>query len=113
MHELSIVMGIIDIAEEEVRKSNARKVESIELEIGTMAGVEQQALDFAWDAAVRNTVLSNAQREIILVQAKARCMDCGIEFPVKDRFEPCPVCHDFLNEFIGGKELRVKSLVVS
>lgn len=113
MHELSIVMGIIDIAEEAVKKNNANKVESIELEIGTMAGIERQALDFAWEAAIRNTVLSGAEMEVITIPAKARCMDCGTEFPIEDRFEACPVCHDYLNEFIQGKELRVKSLVVS
>ncbi|MGE0589104.1 MAG: hydrogenase maturation nickel metallochaperone HypA [Cyclobacteriaceae bacterium] len=113
MHELSIVMGIIDIAEEAVRKNHARKVDSIELEIGTMAGIEPQALDFAWEVAVKNTVLAHADREIITIKAKARCMDCGAEFLVHDQFEACPMCHDFLNEFIQGKELRVKSLVVS
>ena len=39
MHELSIVLGIVDIANEEARRHHAQKIDSIELEIGTMAGV--------------------------------------------------------------------------
>lgn len=113
MHELSLVMSIIDIADEQVKNNNAHRVDEIELEIGTMAGVEMESLDFAWQVAVKNTVLSNAQREVTVVKAKARCMDCGTAFFVMERFQPCPVCHDYLTEFIQGKELRVKSLVVS
>jgi len=33
MHELSIVLSIVEIAEEQARQNAARKVESIELEI--------------------------------------------------------------------------------
>lgn len=113
MHELSIVMSIVEIAEEQVKKNHASKVETIELEIGTMAGVEWEALDFAWSAAVKHTVLEDAEREIHHIKAKARCMECGLEFNVTERFQPCPVCRDFLTEFVQGKELRVKSLTVS
>jgi len=113
MHELSLVMGIIDIAEEQVKKNHGSRVDQIELEIGTMAGVVMESLDFAWDVAVKNTVLRTAARQVIRVQAKARCMNCNNEFFIESRFEPCPICHDYLTAFVQGKELRVKSLVIS
>ncbi len=113
MHELSIVMGIVDIANDEVQKHHARKVESIELEIGTMSGVEFGALEFAWDAGVRNTILEHSDIVINKVQATARCSDCGTEFLVTEPFSPCPVCNNVLIEYLKGKELRVKSLTVS
>ncbi|MEK6783825.1 MAG: hydrogenase maturation nickel metallochaperone HypA [Bacteroidota bacterium] len=113
MHELSIVMGIVDIAEEQLKKEQGHHIDQIELDIGTMAGIEFEALDFAWDAGVRNTVLSNAVRQINRIQAKARCLECGSEFQVTEAFQQCPVCEGYLNEFIQGKELRVKSLVLS
>jgi hydrogenase nickel incorporation protein HypA/HybF len=110
MHELSVVLSIVDIAEEEVKKHQAHHVDSIDLDIGVMAGIEFDALNFAWDAAVRNTVLDGAARHINVLEAKARCMDCGCVFEVSDRFQPCPACHDYFTEFLQGKELKVKSL---
>lgn len=110
MHELSIAMSIVDIADEEMRKHHAQSIECIELEIGTMAGVELDALRFVWDSAVKNTVLDGVAWHINVIEAKARCMDCGCEFQVKDRFEACPLCHDYLTEFVQGKELKIKSL---
>jgi hydrogenase nickel incorporation protein HypA/HybF len=113
MHELSIVMGIVEIAEEQMKKEHAHHIDQIELDIGIMSGIEFEALDFAWDAGVRNTVLSNAERQINRIEAKARCLDCGCEYIVHEPFQQCPACDGYMNEFIQGKELRIKSLVVS
>lgn len=113
MHELSLVLNIVDIAEAEVKKANAHKVDSIELEVGTQAGVEMDALEFSWDVGVKNTVLAEAQRTIDRVQAIARCSNCGCEYMVHEPYEPCPACNEVFVEYLKGKELRVKSLVVS
>lgn len=113
MHELSIVLSIIDIAEEQTRKAGASKVDRIDLEIGLLAGVEFDALDFAWDAGVQNTVLQGAERYVHKIPARARCMDCGHLFDIEQLFEACPACGQYLTEVVQGRELRVKSLEVS
>lgn len=113
MHELSLVLSIIDIAEAQVKKAHARQVDAIELEVGSLAGIEMDALDFSWDVAVKNTVLAKAERKIDHVQAVARCSNCECEYLVHEPFEPCPACNELLVEYLKGKELRVKALVVS
>jgi len=112
MHELSIVMSIVDLAEEQVQKHHARTVERIELDIGTLAGVEFAALDFAWDEGVRHSVLAKSERQVNKIEARARCRQCGCEFAITEPFQPCPQCHDYLNEFMQGKELRIKNLTL-
>jgi hydrogenase nickel incorporation protein HypA/HybF len=113
MHELSIVMGIVDIAASAVQKAGARTVDSIELEIGELAGIEMDALYFAWDAAIKNTVLSGAKRDIHFLPGKANCLDCGEVFDMHQLYDPCPKCNNYLNEIIQGRELKVKALTVS
>lgn len=113
MHELSIVMSIVDIADQQVRKAGARRVDRIDLTIGELAGVEFSALDFAWEAGVRDTVLAGAERHIHRVPGRARCMDCHAEFEAGSLFQECPNCGEYLSDIIGGKELSVKSLIVS
>lgn len=112
MHELSIALGIVKIAEEESRKAAARKVVSIELEIGSMAGIELDALEFAWPVAVKDTVLQDATREIDWIEAKARCAECQTEFDVENSYDTCPQCNSYFKDIYKGKELRVKSLEV-
>ena len=63
MHELSIVMSIVDQVTEVVREKNAHSVERIELEIGELAGIEWHSFDFAWEPGTRNSVLKFASSE--------------------------------------------------
>jgi hydrogenase nickel incorporation protein HypA/HybF len=113
MHELSIVMGIIDIARKEVEKANLHKVETIEIDIGTLAGIEFEALDFAWEMAINNTVLEGAERKINIIQAKAKCVSCGHVFETKSIFDQCPKCSEYFTEIISGRELKVKTITAT
>lgn len=111
MHELSIAMSIVEIAEENAKQSNVTKLTEIELEVGALSGVVYDALEFAMEEAVRDTILENAIRKIIRIPGKAKCNDCSNEFDVDDIYTACPKCNSFDSEVIGGKELRVKTLV--
>ena len=112
MHELSIVMSILDIAQRETAKAGASVVEEIELDIGELSTIEMEAFSFAWNQAVRNTILEHAQLKVNRIGGQARCLTCCIEYSIHDVFEACPVCGDHLVEIVSGKELRVRSLLV-
>lgn len=113
MHELSIVLGILKIAETETEKAGAQSVDLIELEIGTLAGVELEALNFVWPGAVKDSVLENARREIDLIEGKGQCMECDTIFKLENIYDPCPNCQNYLKGILQGKELRVKALEVT
>lgn len=112
MHELSVAMGIVKIAESETRKAGASQVECIELEIGTLAGIEFGSLNFVWPLAVKDTVLEKAEKRIDIIQGQARCMDCDTLFGVEKYYDACPNCSSNLKAILKGKELRVKALEV-
>ncbi len=112
MHELSIVMSIVEIAEEEAAKADVKRFDTIVLEIGTLSGVVMEALDFAWSSAVSNTVLDGAQKEIHSIAAVAKCNDCNCEFDVQTLYEACPECGSYYTHLIKGNELKIKSLIV-
>ncbi|MDH5365961.1 MAG: hydrogenase maturation nickel metallochaperone HypA [Cyclobacteriaceae bacterium] len=113
MHELSIALGIVKIAEDERKKANAQKVDRIELEIGALSGVELDSLDFVWPMAVKYTALEKANYEVDFVKAKAKCLECGQLYPIEHLFDSCPICKGYFKDVISGKELRVKALEVS
>lgn len=112
MHELSIAINIVEIAEEEVRKTTAEKVSELTLEIGDLSGVIIEALNFAMEEAVKGSVLENARIKINKIEAVARCSDCGHEFTTKEHLTVCPKCSSSFSDIIKGKELNVKSLVI-
>jgi hydrogenase nickel incorporation protein HypA/HybF len=55
MHELSIVMSIVDIVNEQAATAHATVIEEIEMDIGCLSTVEMNAFEFAWQQAVRDT----------------------------------------------------------
>ena len=113
MHELSVALGIVKIAENELKKANARKVDLIELEIGTLAGIEFESLDFVWPVAVKDTVLEHAVKKMNIIHGEAKCSDCDTVFTLDNFYDACPNCKSYLKGIIKGKELLVKSLEVS
>lgn len=112
MHELSIAINIVDIAGREAEKAEAEKVTDLDIEVGVLSGVVIEALEFAMQEAVRNSVLEHAKINIQEIRARARCKVCREEFEVEDWFELCPHCQSPNLEMIRGEELQIKSLKV-
>ncbi len=112
MHELSIAMGIVKIAEKEAEKLNISEVKAIDLEIGTLSGIEIESLNFAWPMAIAGSVLEKAEKRIYIIPAKAKCLECEHVFEIKNLFDDCPVCGSHFKDIFQGKEMRVKSIEI-
>ena len=112
MHEFSIALSILEIAQDEVEKNQALGVEKIDLEIGKLSGVEVDSLKFVWEPAVKGTILEKAHREIAEITGVSKCQDCNYEFPAEYLFNECPNCGSMETILKAGKELRVKSLTL-
>ena len=112
MHEFSIAMNIVDIATDYARKENASVVREIEIEVGELAGIVLDALEFYMETAVEESILEGAVRKIIHIPGKARCRECSHEFEIHDLYTLCPRCGSPAPEIIAGTQLRVKSLLV-
>lgn len=112
MHELSIAMNIVEIAEEEAEKSGASRIMKIELVVGKLSGVVYEALDFALQEAIKNTMLEKAEIKIIQLAGEARCLKCSHTFLAENLFENCPKCNHQICQITQGKELKINSLYV-
>jgi hydrogenase nickel incorporation protein HypA/HybF len=113
MHELSVVMSIVQIAQEQASTAGAYIIEEIELDIGCLTTVEMNAFEFAWHQAVKETILASAAKKINRIKGRANCLDCAADFEITNLYDACPVCGQHLISITAGKELAVKSLVVS
>lgn len=112
MHELSIAMNIIEIAEDQAKRAGAVSVNEVELEIGTLSGVVIEALEFALESAAKGTILEDAKVNIHQIAGMAKCNQCGNEFGAGDYLTVCPACGNMHVEIIRGKELTVKTMKI-
>lgn len=113
MHEMSIMMSIIEIADKEVIKSNSKYVEKIELDIGALSGVEIEALEFAWEVSKKDTIMENAQMIINHIEGKSKCTNCNHIFDSTSYIDSCPKCDEIITEIIQGKELKVRKIILN
>ncbi len=112
MHELSIAMSIVELAEEYAGKEGAGKVTELEIEVGDFSGVVIEALDFAMEEAIRGTRCEGALWKIIRIHPLARCRSCGHEYQPGSLYQSCPACGEYGADIVQGKELRLKSILV-
>ena len=112
MHEMSIALSIIDLAAEQAKKASARKIVEIELDIGTLSGVEIDALNFAMEIAVKDTLLESAEIKMNRIEAVSECLNCGHIFEPEGFISHCPECKEINTRIFKGKEMQVKSLLV-
>lgn len=112
MHELSIAVNIISLAEEAARVANATSIHKIELEIGEFGGIDLDALEFAMDVSVKGTMLAKAKRKYTSIPGVAKCHDCNKEFSIENYYETCPNCKSTRYNIIKGKELLIRSLEI-
>ena len=61
MHELSIAVSIVEVAQEEAARNNATRVQSVRLRLGSLAGVAKEALRFSYGIACEGTSLEGSQ----------------------------------------------------
>ena len=96
MHELSIARSIVQLSEQQAREHHSSQIEEVELEIGRLAGVELQTLEFAMESAVKGTLLEKAKIIRHYIDGEGQCSDCEAVFPVGNLFSPCPDCGSYL-----------------
>ena len=113
MHELSIALGSVKIAESEKERVGAHKIEGIELQIGTLSGVELDSLEFAWPLAVKDSALEHSEKRIDVVEGEAQCLECEQKYELTHIFDACPNCKSYFKDILHGQELRVKALEVT
>ena len=112
MHELSIAQSIVQLSEQQAREHHSSQIEEVELEIGRLAGVELQTLEFAMESAVKGTLLEKAKIIRHYIDGEGQCSECETVFPVGNLFSPCPNCGSYLVNITKGRELRIKSIVI-
>jgi hydrogenase nickel incorporation protein HypA/HybF len=112
MHELSIAMSILDLAQEEAERRGGR-VAAVHLKLGPLSGVIKDALLPAYDLAREGTSLAQAELIIDEVPVAVYCVACATE-RVLDAFPYlcCPTCGGPTPDVVRGRELEVVALEI-
>ena len=111
MHEMGIAEGILSSAEDAAREAGATRINSVDVTIGELTEVMEDALHFAWEALREGTMAEGATLNVTMLSARTRCFDCGIEFD-HGRYDGtrCPECGSYVVQLLTGRELKIDSI---
>jgi hydrogenase nickel incorporation protein HypA/HybF len=106
MHELALMESMVAAVEAKVRPA---RVGRLRLQIGQLAGVLPEALEFCFSLCARGTALDGARLEIDEVRGRGLCRRCGGEVVMETPADRCP-CGSAEIEVMRGRELRIARL---
>jgi hydrogenase nickel incorporation protein HypA/HybF len=113
MHELSIALSILEIAEEESRRRNSAQIAAIHLKLGPLAGVVKEALLSAYEMACETSPLSACKLVIEDVPIIVYCPACRKESGVPSVQEmQCSVCGTPTPQVLRGRELEISAMEI-
>ncbi len=112
MHEMGLAMRIVEIALAETEKAKASRLCEVEVEVGEVAGVLREALEFCLPAAAHGTLAEQAVFTIVAVPGQGHCQACQRQVAVSAFPAQCPECGGFGVTITAGTELRPRSINV-
>jgi hydrogenase nickel incorporation protein HypA/HybF len=112
MHELSIAMSIVEVAQEEAQLRGVR-VNAVHLKLGALSGVTKVALLSCYEIACDDTPLQGSRLIIEDVPVEIFCAQCG-ERRLLDSVQLfcCAECGQPASQIVHGKELEVVAMEV-
>jgi len=110
MHELSIAMSILELAQEEAERRRCR-IEAIHVEVGVLSGVVPDAVVYAYELAREETEFETCRLVIEDVPVVGYCPACETDRPARSsNWLRCAQCDGPLSEVRQGRELQVSAL---
>ena len=114
MHELSIAMSIVEIAQQEAARHGAAEVTAVHLKLGALSGVMESALRSSYEMAVCDTPLKNSELLVERVPVKVYCPTCRAEQSLASiQNFACPRCGRTTTQVLSGKEIEVFALEIT
>jgi hydrogenase nickel incorporation protein HypA/HybF len=112
MHELSIAMSIIELAQEESVQRGVQ-VSAVHLKLGALSGVVREALLGSFEMACEDTPLKGARLVIEELPVLIFCRTCDAQRPISSvQLFCCAECGTPSGEIVQGKELEVVALEI-
>lgn len=106
MHEAGLAVRLLEAASQALRGQAHGTVRALRLQLGELAGVNADALRFAFECLAKGTEFAAATLEIEQVPLVGACDACGTEAPVRELRFRCHQCGAALR-VVSGRELAL------
>ncbi len=113
MHELGIVMHVVDQVEKVAVENNVERVLKLTLEVGEVSSIVPELFTECFEWAKKKTEhLKDTELELILLEAVSYCRDCKKTYKTTEHAKECPHCGSNDTYLVTGNEMNIKDMEV-
>ena len=109
MHETIVAQSILDAILAEAAKINTKPV-SAKLLCGQLNPINDEVLNFAFEAAAKDTVCQGVTLEVVHIPLKATCKKCGETFEFDIYSPSCTSCNSVEFDIAPDAELLLEEI---
>ena len=112
MHEYSVALEIIRLAEEYCRAQKGISVKEIILAAGENCGYLPESIELYFDIIAQGSLCEQARLSVIRIPSKLKCTGCGGLFLRKPFSFSCPDCGGDAKPTDIGREFYIESVKI-
>jgi len=111
MHELGIVVKVLDQVDELAAQYEAEKILKVTMEVGEVSTIVPELFTDAFDWAKKKTrFAAEAELEMIIVEARTYCQSCGETYKTTEHGKKCPFCGSGETYLLTGDQVIIKDV---
>lgn len=112
MHELSLVVAIVDKAREVLSAHGATRLVSVRVLLGVLSCARRESLDLCFPLVTRGTPLDGARLDIVDDPLVLDCRACGQRTERSEALLACALCGGVDVDVVGGRDVVISTMEV-
>ena len=111
MHELGIVVNVLEQADEVAERCKAEKILRVTMEVGEVSSIVPDLFTDAFNWARKRTRFAQeAELEMIIIEGRTYCTNCGETYKTTEFGKKCPHCGSYETYLLTGDQVIIKDM---
>ncbi len=111
MHELGIIVKVLDEVDEVAAEYKAQKILKVTMEVGEVSTIVPDLFTDAFDWAKKKTRFAqDAELEMIIIEGRTYCENCGETYRTTEHGKKCPYCGSHETYLLTGDQVIIKDI---
>ena len=111
MHELGIVVKVLEQVDAVAEEYKAEKILKVTMEVGEVSTIVPELFTDAFDWAKKRTrFAAEAELEMIIIEGRTYCQSCGETYKTTEYGKQCPHCGSSDTYLLTGDQVIIKDI---
>ena len=111
MHELGIVVKVLEQVDAAAQEYHAEKILKVTMEVGEVSTIVPDLFTDAFDWAKKKTRFAQeAELEMIIIEGRTYCEGCGETYRTTEHGKKCPYCGSRETYLLTGDQVIIKDI---